>query len=175
MKYNIDHISFPQDFKYIEVIKRGKPQHQSFDSFSLKHPPMDLSKRAKIFSPFDALKGFSDSIAAKDIIYVDRKIPNDEETKDLNIKLNMLYNLTQNSRMAKENNVQAEITYFVPCLNKDNEAYMRKGQYHTKTGTVLKVDSEIHKIIKLDDSEIPISDIIRIECNRIDDIVLFQS
>ena len=33
------------------------------DSLSVKHPPMELSRRAKIFSPFDALKGFSDELA----------------------------------------------------------------------------------------------------------------
>lgn len=65
MPYNVDKIIFPQNFKYIEVIKAGKPTHQKYDSFYLKHPPMKLSKRAKIFSPFDALKGFNRSSAIK--------------------------------------------------------------------------------------------------------------
>lgn len=51
-------------FRYSETYKAGRPVHERFDSFSLKHPSMDLSRRAKIFSPFDALKGFKDAIDA---------------------------------------------------------------------------------------------------------------
>ena len=39
--------------------------HNKGDDFYIKHPPMDLSRRAKIFSPFDALKGYDEAIAAK--------------------------------------------------------------------------------------------------------------
>ena len=39
-----------------------QPKHDKTDSFSIKHPAMDLGRRAKIFSPFDALKGFSDEL-----------------------------------------------------------------------------------------------------------------
>lgn len=46
-------------FRYQSVYDKGKPVHNPTDSFSLKHPSMDLRKRAKIFNPFDALKGFS--------------------------------------------------------------------------------------------------------------------
>lgn len=67
MKYNVEDVIFPQDFKYIEVIRKGKPIHEKYDSFYLKHPPMELSRRAKIFAPFDALKGFNEAIASKDI------------------------------------------------------------------------------------------------------------
>ena len=49
-------------FKYSSVLKKGKPVHDKFDSFSIKHPAMDLSRRAKIFSPFDALKGFNEEL-----------------------------------------------------------------------------------------------------------------
>ena len=50
--------------RYKKVYERGKPKHSSFDDFSIKHPAMDLSRRAKIFSPFDALKGFNEEIAS---------------------------------------------------------------------------------------------------------------
>lgn len=48
----------PKNFKYIKTLEHGKPQHDPFDPFRLKHPGMPLSKRAKIFAPFDALRGF---------------------------------------------------------------------------------------------------------------------
>ena len=50
--------------RYKKVYERGKPKHTPFDDFSIKHPAMDLSRRAKIFSPFDALKGFNEEIAS---------------------------------------------------------------------------------------------------------------
>ena len=50
-------------FRYRDVYEKGKPVHEKNDSFSVKHPPMEISRRAKIFSPFDALKGFSDKLA----------------------------------------------------------------------------------------------------------------
>lgn len=163
MKYNFGEVIFPQDFKYIEVIRKGKPEHQQYDSFYLKHPPMDLSRRAKIFAPFDALKGFNDAVASKEIQYEERKELNEEDKRELDVKLNTLYNLTINNRIARENNVQVENTYFVPCTDINNEAYMLKGNYITTKGIVQKVDTVINKTMKIDDIEIPIDDIIKID------------
>lgn len=50
-------------FKYRKVYEKGKPVHEKNDSFYIRHPPMELSRRAKIFNPFDALKGFSDELS----------------------------------------------------------------------------------------------------------------
>ncbi len=55
--------SFPPSFKYKNVYIKGKPLHDLNDNFSIKHPAMDLTKRAKIFNPFDALKGFDNELA----------------------------------------------------------------------------------------------------------------
>ena len=55
-------LEIPSNFRYREVFLKGKPKHDKTDSFSIKHPAMDLGRRAKIFSPFDALKGFSDEL-----------------------------------------------------------------------------------------------------------------
>ncbi|MBO6284193.1 hypothetical protein [Pseudobutyrivibrio sp.] len=55
--------------RYRKVYERGKPKHTHFDDFSIKHPAMDLSRRAKIFSPFDALKGFNDEIASTEFTF----------------------------------------------------------------------------------------------------------
>ena len=52
-------IAMPADFSYREVFLRGKPEHDRFDLFRIRHPSMDAGKRAKIFAPFDALRGFS--------------------------------------------------------------------------------------------------------------------
>ena len=48
----------------------------------MKHPPIEISRRAKIFSPYDALKGFSDAVAAKDVRYIDRPVLPEEERQE---------------------------------------------------------------------------------------------
>ncbi|MBO4887469.1 MAG: hypothetical protein J5589_04050 [Firmicutes bacterium] len=57
-------MEMPALFRYREVAMKGKPKHDRFDSFSIRHPQMDVGKRAKIFAPFDALKGFDDAVSA---------------------------------------------------------------------------------------------------------------
>ena len=52
--------------RYQKVMCKGKPVHAPDDAFRARHPAMPLSRRAKIFAPFDALKGFREAIAAKD-------------------------------------------------------------------------------------------------------------
>ncbi|MCR5282843.1 MAG: hypothetical protein K6E18_05685 [Lachnospiraceae bacterium] len=69
-------------FKYKDVLDRGKPVHEKDDSFSIKHPPMELSKRAKIFSPFDALKGFGDELARSQTEVTDRFLQDTEPFED---------------------------------------------------------------------------------------------
>ena len=56
--------SLSSSSRYRKVLEKGRPIHTKGDDFYIKHPPMDLSRRAKIFSPFDALKGYDEAIAA---------------------------------------------------------------------------------------------------------------
>ena len=126
---------------------------------------MELTRRAKIFSPFDALKGFNEAVASKEVIYVDKKELNEEEIRELNIILNTLKNLTANSRLARDNNITATVTYFVPCYDIDNEAYMTKGSYETVTGIVRNIDASIGKSITINDKKIPLANVMRIECS----------
>ena len=65
-KKNTDASSIPEKFRYGNVIQKGKPAHAKFDDFSILHPAMPLEKRAKIFSPFDALKGFHEVLESKE-------------------------------------------------------------------------------------------------------------
>ena len=59
-------MEMPPGFSYREVFLKGKPRHEQYDAFSVRHPKMDAGRRAKIFAPFDALKGFSDELAASE-------------------------------------------------------------------------------------------------------------
>ena len=49
-------------FKYQDVLEKGKPVHEKMDEFLIRHPPMPLSRRAKIFAPFSALRGFEEEL-----------------------------------------------------------------------------------------------------------------
>ena len=59
-------MEMPPDFKYKDVFLRGRPRHEGLDPFSIRHPRMAPAKRAKIFAPFEALKGLSEAMAAQE-------------------------------------------------------------------------------------------------------------
>ena len=58
----LGHMDIPADFPYEKILQKGRPQHDGADPFRIRHPKMETGKRAKIFAPFDALRGFSDAI-----------------------------------------------------------------------------------------------------------------
>ena len=55
-------MEMPAGFSYREVICKGRPLHDGIDPFRIRHPQMDPGRRAKIFAPFDALRGFDEAI-----------------------------------------------------------------------------------------------------------------
>ena len=158
----------PPHFRYKDVLARGKPTHKKSDTFSIKHPSMDLEKRAKIFSPFDALKGFNEAIASKDILYGDRRVLSDEDIRHLNHAIGILYNLTKTRQLAMENHVAVSVTYFAPCKDSDNEAFMVRGRYQTLSGILQKVDPFHAKNIIINGIEVRLSDILSIESQVFD-------
>ena len=92
------------------------------------------------------------------------KIILDEEVKDeIAQQLEVLHGLTINSRAARNNHVVVSVTYFIPCSDKNHEAYGYRGQYVTVTGVCKKVDSVITKTITVDDTVIGFCDILMIE------------
>ena len=145
----LGYMPMPANFRYREVALRGRPQHKGWDAFSIKHPPMPASRWAKIFSPFDALKGFSEAVSSKEVQYVSRIELDADAEADLSRKLEILHNLTWNGRMAKANHVMISVKYFVPCQDESNFAFGNAGQYETVTGMVLKVDTEVWKEITI--------------------------
>ena len=130
----LGYMPMPANFRYREVALRGRPQHKGWDAFSIKHPPMPASRWAKIFSPFDALKGFSEAVSSKEVQYVSRVELDADAEADLSRKLEILRNLTWNGRMARVNH---------------NFAFANAGLYETVTGMVLRVDTEVGKEITI--------------------------
>ena len=153
----------PAGFRYREVFLKGKPQHDRYDSFRIRHPQMDVGKRAKLFAPFDALRGFDFAILMKNELYTEKSDMSPEDREELDRRLSILHNLTYNSRIARANRVQVSVTYYEPCSDVDSEAYGSQGQYKTITGICWNVDAEMTKTILIDGTRIPVEDIREIE------------
>ena len=138
--FSLDGMEVPLDFPYASVFLQGPPKHSQFDEFSLKHPPLERAKRAKIFAPFDALDGYGDAVRRKDVEYVAREELSDEQSEELSCKLADLQRLTASRRLAKENLVRVTVTNYVPCEDADSFAFGLKGRYETVSGICWKVD-----------------------------------
>ena len=157
-------MQMPAGFRYKEVLRRGRPKHEKYDSFWIRHPPMPASRWAKIFAPFDALYGFDDRITGKEVLYCERKVLSEGEEEELSRKLSFLHSLTYNGREARKNAPYVTITCFEACTDSENDWYGRGGQYKELSGTVLEV--ELHSIrVKTCDGEvsIPFDDIREID------------
>lgn len=136
---SIGYLPLPDDFEYLDVLRLGRPRHEKWDDFSLRHPPMTPARWAKIFSPFDALDGFNEAIASKEVVYEPRRHLGEEEQKELNRRLGLLHRLTWNLRAARANKVVVTVTFFVPCTDLHHQAFHAAGQYQAATGMVLRV------------------------------------
>ena len=152
----------PQDFPYVCILVQGRPRHQK-DAFSWRHPQMERGKRAKIFAPFDALDGYSDCIASKQVQYCGKIELDDAEKEELNRRLTILHNLTFNSRMARDNHIIVQVQYYVPCTDPNSFSYGRYGRYIPVAGIVRSVDMDAAQTITVDDTVIHFADILSIE------------
>ena len=164
-------LSIPDGFPYREVLLRGKPQHERFDDFGVKHPKMSCRKRAKIFSPFDALKGFNEAVSAKDVVYVDRIELEQEAREELNRTLAFLHDLTINGRVAKENLVEVTVRYFVPCEDPESFSFGTKGQYKTVTGICWGVDPYEAQTLTVEKRQIAFSSVLSVKINERDKLL----
>ncbi len=161
------HIGFmpmPDHFPYRALFLHGRPRHKKYDAFWIKHPPMNITHRAKIFSAFDALAGFGDFISSKQVEYCDRRYLSEGEREELNRKLAILRQLTYNGKAARKNRPQVTVEYFSPCTDKNNFAYGTGGIYEHVSGTCLKVD-EVCGTITIDETSVAIEDISDISGN----------
>jgi hypothetical protein len=164
MGNSVGAMDIPPDFKYLDVFLLGKPRHERFDRFSVKHPKMNLGKRAKIFAPFDALRGFNEAISSKTVAYEPKRELSREAEKSLNRSLEALHGLTFNSRMARQNRITVTVTFFVPCTDPNSFAFGFCGQYHSITGICQRVDPDVAQTIRVADQVIAFGDIWEIEC-----------
>ena len=156
----------PADFKYADVMAAGRPVHRQRDLFAIKHPAMSPGKRAKIFSPFDALKGFTEAVEAKDELYVERIELSEDQCAEIDIIIAGLQELVCNSSAARENNVTVTVTHFVPCVDEHNDACGYRGQYVKTTGVVSCIDPVVRRTITVDGKKIGFSNILEIQFTK---------
>lgn len=161
-------MAMPADFRYREVFLKGKPQHDRCDPFRIRHPRMNTGHRAKIFAPFDALKGFNEAVSAKEVLYENRIELSSEDAAELDRRLTILHNLTYNSRMARANRVQVSVTYYQPCMDPNHDDYRLRGQYQTISGICWNVDAEVNRTITIDRMKLSLDDVLRIDA--LDDV-----
>ena len=158
-------MQMPSNFRYRDVFLKGMPVHDVWDSFRVKHPAMPASRWAKIFSPFDALKGFDEAISSKEKIPVHRPELDEYEKQQLDQKLSILQNYTYNSRMARANRIMVTVSSFQASENYD------MGKYVDTAGMVQSVD-EIRQTLTLQTadgrSDIDFEDILEIRPQKAD-------
>lgn len=165
-------MAMPADFRYREVFLKGKPQHDRCDPFRIRHPRMNTGHRAKIFAPFDALKGFNEAVSAKEVLYEHRIELSPEDAAELDRRLTILHNLTYNSRMARANRVQVSVTYYQPCMDPNHDDYRLRGQYQTISGICWNVDAEVNRTVTIDRMKLSLDDVLRID--TLDDVFQFH-
>ena len=132
---------------YADIINRERPPST--------HPKMDLGNRAKLFSSFDALRGFDLALLTKQAerqLTVRRELLDDAQ-EELERKLHML-----------QAGMKVSITYFrMEKMIGDMEV----GTYITETGVVEEVDLQENAIV-LRTAFIPISDIAELNTDEVE-------
>jgi len=129
--------------KYENII--NKPHH-----VSKVHPQISLYARSAQFAPFAALTGYEDAVkeTARE---TQEELEIDDELKSiLDAKLQMLIEI-------KESNPEISITYFVKDEKKSG------GKYVTITGIIKKIDLYQQIITLVDNTVIPIKNVIDLE------------
>lgn len=131
-----------KQYNYDDII--NLPHH-----ISTKYSQMSIDSRAVQFAPFSALAGYEEAIQETSR-QTDKRIEIDEDLKDsLNNKIQFLQSNI-------EKNPEITITYFVYDQKKEG------GKYMTLNGKAKKVNENQQYITLIDNTRIPIKEIISI-------------
>ena len=135
------------DKKYVAIA--GVPHH-----VSRVHPQMSMEDRAAQFSPFAALSGYHEAVreAARE---TDARPELDEEEKAvIDAKLRLIQ--AHLSELPK-----VKFTFFEPDAGKDG------GKLVILDGAVSKIDVRRREIVFSDGQDVPIDDILDIDCDSL--------
>lgn len=117
-------------------------------------PRMPRQNRAKIFAPYQALKGFCETVHTKDTVYVCRLELSEYAQECIDWKLRQLHRRDV-----------VKVTWFRPKHGEDDREI---GQYVTATGIVERVDP-VFRVLLLDGQTIPMIDIADLQGDSLDD------
>lgn len=117
--------------KYADILHLSRPGPP------VKHPRMALSNRAKIFSPFAALRGFDDEISSEGAskLLVKKVELSDDEKDALSDKL-----------LQVRKGMKVVVRYFVRTTE-------NTGNYISMTGTVVMIDPVYRELKVMQDSD----------------------
>lgn len=117
--------------KYADIFHISRPEPPS------KHPRMSITNRAKIFSPFAALRGFDDEISSEGAtkLLVKKIELSDEEKNNLSDKL-----------LQVKKGTKIVVRYFVKVTE-------NTGNYMSLTGTVVMIDPIYRELKVMRDSD----------------------
>lgn len=117
--------------KYADILRLSRPEPPA------KHPRMSITNRAKIFSPFAALRGFDDEISNEGAskLLVKKVEISDEEKNTLSDKL-----------LQVKKGMKVVVRYFVRTTK-------NTGKYMSLTGTVVIIDPVYRELKVMQDSD----------------------
>ena len=117
--------------KYADILHLSRPEPPA------KHPRMSITNRAKIFSPFAALRGFDDEISSEGAtkLLVKKVELFDEEKNNLSDKL-----------LQVKKGMKVVVRYFVRTTE-------NAGKYMSLTGTVVMIDPVYRELKVMQDSD----------------------
>ena len=119
---------------------------------SSTRPRMSAIDRAAQFSPFAALTGYDTSIKESARLTDTRIELDDSQKEEIGEKLRLVTDQFNAD-------VEIKITYFLPDAKKSG------GKYVLATGTAKKVDEYERMIIMGDGKQIPIDEVIDVDCD----------
>nr|DAL91636.1 MAG TPA: hypothetical protein [Caudoviricetes sp.] len=117
--------------KYADILHLSRPEPPA------KHPRMSITNRAKIFSPFAALRGFDDEISSEGAskLLVKKVELSDDEKNNLSDKL-----------LQVKKGMKVVVRYFVKTTEST-------GKYMSLTGTVVMIDPVYRELKVTQDSD----------------------
>ena len=117
--------------KYADILHLSRPEPPA------KHPRMSITNRAKIFSPFAALRGFDDEISSEGAtkLLVKKVELFDEEKNNLSDKL-----------LQVKKGMKVVVRYFVRTTE-------NTGKYMSLTGTVVMIDPVYRELKVMRDND----------------------
>lgn len=133
--------------KYADILHMERPQSEE----SLrKHPHMTLQNRAKIFSPFAALRGYDEQLAEEKqrTERVTKRILTEEEMSDLSDKL-----------MQMTKGITITVCYFVEDTAHPETPAV--GNYVTLTGQVENIDP-VFRTLQIAKTVVPFEDLVQV-------------